>query len=341
MITKNKPQTILPLHVMRVDGAIELFYDVSAKQTLKDCMERTKLTFDTIKKLFMAIKDLEEDVREYLLGMENVILDMEHIYTKEGRFYFCYCPWEAKDLLMSFRTMLEDILGNLDYRDTKGVELSYHLYQSACKGDFDIGKILEEHSLEESLPEAYPAEETFAEKEEFTESYQEESVSEGENKTGILKRILKFFLKKEERKEDMYPEDFSKSSVFAEDYSEFSYTEIFTPASSDTVLLGELPCRRWRLRPLSPEMEELCIAKDCYLVGKSPALVDGVIAKETISRIHSKLFVRNDRLYVQDANSTNGTFLNGIAVEPGREMEILPGDRILFADVGYECYNSL
>ena len=38
----------------------------------------------------MAIKELEEDVREYLLDMENVVLDMEHIFTKEGKFYFCY-----------------------------------------------------------------------------------------------------------------------------------------------------------------------------------------------------------------------------------------------------------
>jgi cellulose biosynthesis protein BcsQ len=38
----------------------------------------------------------------------------------------------------------KEILENLDYHDTKGVELAYHLYQKACKGDFCIKEILEE-----------------------------------------------------------------------------------------------------------------------------------------------------------------------------------------------------
>ncbi len=343
MIMRNEPKTILPLHILRVDGSVELFYDVSAKQTLKDCMNSAKLTSDTIRKLFMAIKDLEEDVREYLLDMENVVLDLEHIYTKEGVFYFCYCPWERKDLLNSFREMLEEILGNLDYRDTKGVEIAYHLYQSACKGDFDIGKILEEHSLEEQevtaestlCSDSFEIEEVM-ETQSF-ESFSEEEKSVEEKKPGIFKRILRFFLKKEEVKEETSLEEFPE----IEPYEELSYTEIFVPSSSDTVLLGELSAGRWKLRPLSTDLEEFCITKDCFLVGKSQRTVDGFIGRETISRVHSRLFVRNDKLYISDANSTNGTFVNGIAIDPGKEVEIFVGDRIMFADVGYECYNSL
>ena len=36
-----------------------------------------------------------------------------------------------------------------------------------------------------------------------------------------------------------------------------------------------------------------------------------------------------------------GTFVNGNSILAGKDMEIFSGDRILFADVGYECYNSL
>ena len=32
MITNNEPQRILPLHVLRVDGNLQLFYEVSSKQ---------------------------------------------------------------------------------------------------------------------------------------------------------------------------------------------------------------------------------------------------------------------------------------------------------------------
>lgn len=43
----------------------------------------------------------------------------------------------------------------------------------------------------------------------------------------------------------------------------------------------------------------------------------------------------------QVSNSINGTFVNEIQIDLGEEIEIFEGDRILFADVGYECYNSL
>lgn len=52
MIVKNKPQTFLPLHVLRVDGSMELYYDISSKQTLKACSDRVKLNGDTIKNFF-------------------------------------------------------------------------------------------------------------------------------------------------------------------------------------------------------------------------------------------------------------------------------------------------
>ena len=49
-----------------------------------------------------------------------------------------------------YTEMLEEILGSLDYHDTEAVELSYHLYQSACRGNFTIAEILAEHSEREA-----------------------------------------------------------------------------------------------------------------------------------------------------------------------------------------------
>ena len=119
------------------------------------------------------------------------------------------------------------------------------------------------------------------------------------------------------------------------------YTEFLIPSESNTVLLGNMPIGNWKLRPLFPGGEEFCISGEEFLVGKKRDSVDGFIGRETISRIHSRLFVKGERLIITDANSTNGTFVNGVQIQPGEEVEIFQGDRILFADVGYECYNSL
>ncbi len=349
MIIKNAPHTFLPLHVLRIDGSLQLFYDISAKQTLKGCSERAKLDANTIKKLFETIRKLEEDVTDYLLDMESVVIDLEHIYTKEGEFYFCYCPWEKRDVLHSFREMLEEILGNLDYHDTEGVELAYHLYQSACRGNFQIEEILEEHSKKENvIADSKMQEIYFPDKEDIVDEFSRDLPKGEENvkfkKKGFLAKILQFFLKKEvleENKEKDYSLEEQQMEYFTENHSEIEYTEVLESAESGTVLLKNMPAGQWRLRPMVPGYEEFCISGDDFLVGKKRESVDGFVGRDTVSRIHSRIFVRQERLFIADMNSTNGTYVNGIAIEPGEEIEIFEGDRILFADVGYECYNSL
>ena len=40
MILRNSLSTLLPFHVFRMDGVLELNYDISAKQNLKSCAEK-------------------------------------------------------------------------------------------------------------------------------------------------------------------------------------------------------------------------------------------------------------------------------------------------------------
>lgn len=346
MIVKNAPETILPLHVLRVDKELQLFYDVSAKQSLEDCVSRAKMNRETIYALFEAVDKLKKDMKDYLLDMECVVLDLAHIYRQEGGFYFCYCPWEKKDILKSFRNLLEEILGSLDYHDTEGVELAYHLYQSSCKGNFHISEILKEHEkstpLEEEPPFLYSADEEREFQEESLTDTKEEEQKE-EKKQGLVRRIIQFFMKKP----DPEPEDdfadlngpYEESFYYAP--QEQQAVQMAETESANTVLLNHMPAGRWKLRPLLPEYEEFCITEESFLIGKKREAVDGYIGRETVSRIHSRLAVREGRLFISDANSTNGTFVNGVAIEPGKDVEIFAGDRILFADVGYECYNSL
>lgn len=345
MIVQNAPEMFLPLHVLRVDGEIQLFYDISSRQPLSDCVERARINAETIYALFEAIDRLKTEMKEYLLDPESAILDLRHIYVQEGTFYFCYCPWEQRDVLNSFRGMLEEILGNLDYHDTKAVELAYHLYQNACRGNFEIASILKEHAEEKSkkMEQEVLPEINFQEPEPVKVC--EEQEKQEKTKEGIFQKILKFFLKKEEPEEQL-PETIPPKEEIpgpGEFYRgpDERRTEVLGGTAEQTVLLDRMKAGTWRLRPLMPGYEEFCITEESFLVGKKKEAIDGYIGRETISRIHSRLVVKEGRLYIADANSTNGTFVNGKALEPGTDVEIFQGDRILFADVGYECYNSL
>lgn len=341
MIARNDLQTILPLRILRVDGKLQLHYEVSSRQTIKTCTERVKLSEESIRKLFQSIEDLTAEVRDYLLNMESVMFDLDHIYTKEGKFYFCYCPWKKQDPLCAMRKMLEEILGVLDYHDTKGVELAYHMYQSTCKGELSIAEILEEHEVKETKAETWEmsGEPLSFETEDLYD--QETPKSETSGKSTVFSKILRFFLKKEKKKTIEKENGWEEAETL---YRETFYEDpqdSFRETDSPTICLEQIPGGTWRLHPLTEGLPEFVLREAHFLVGKKKELVDGWIGKDTISRVHSRFDIREGHLYVTDANSTNGTFVNGVAVEPGQEIEIFVGDRILFADVGYECYNSL
>lgn len=357
MILRNTPKRILPLRVLRVDGEVQLYYEISSKQSLKDCALRAKLSGDLVRVLFETIEDLMKETEEYLLDAESILFDLEHIYMKEEELFFCYCPWSREDCLLAFREMLEEILSVLDYHDTEGVALTYHLYQAACKGDFRIGEVLKEHCQKVEFQEAPKAEEelSFAEVGQY-EFMEEDDLEEAAPETEVpvkkerfLHKLISFFLKKEEEPDG--EENVSKKERSAyeipypepacEIHEDCGYTQVLEPVSADTVLLGDMPHGNWRLRPLLMGYEEFCITADSFVVGKKRSEVDGQILRESVSRVHSRFFVKDGRLFVTDANSTNGTFVNGELLQPGKMTEIFAGDRIMFADVGYECYNSL
>ncbi len=66
------------------------------------------------------------------------------------------------------------------------------------------------------------------------------------------------------------------------------------------------------------------------IVGKMAGSVDVVIKDSTISRVHARFSRREEGICVTDMNSTNGTFKNGLRLEPNETVLIEPGDELRF-----------
>ncbi len=72
-------------------------------------------------------------------------------------------------------------------------------------------------------------------------------------------------------------------------------------------------------------------------IGKMAGNVDIVIKDSTISRIHARFTKQEDGIYVTDMNSTNGTFKNGLRLEPNETVKIECGDELRFGKMTF-CY---
>ena len=72
-------------------------------------------------------------------------------------------------------------------------------------------------------------------------------------------------------------------------------------------------------------------------IGKMSGSVDVVIKDSTISRIHARLTNKEGEIYVTDMNSMNGTFKNGLRLEPNETVLIEQGDELRFGRMTF-CY---
>ncbi|MDE5932738.1 MAG: FHA domain-containing protein [Lachnospiraceae bacterium] len=74
-----------------------------------------------------------------------------------------------------------------------------------------------------------------------------------------------------------------------------------------------------------------------FSIGKMPGCVDCVLTDASISRLHARIEKRGEKVFLTDMNSTNGTYKNGLRMEPSATVEIEPGDEIRFGKLNY-CY---
>ena len=72
-------------------------------------------------------------------------------------------------------------------------------------------------------------------------------------------------------------------------------------------------------------------------VGKMAGSVDVVIKDNTVSRIHARFTRQEEGVCVTDMNSTNGTFKNGLRLEPNETVLIEQGDELRFGRMTF-CY---
>ena len=69
------------------------------------------------------------------------------------------------------------------------------------------------------------------------------------------------------------------------------------------------------------------------VLGRSAAESDFVLDAPAVSRAHCKVFEKEDRIYVEDLGSANGTLVNGKKLTPGESTALRGNDELQIADV--------
>ncbi|SEW13017.1 FHA domain-containing protein [[Clostridium] fimetarium] len=101
-----------------------------------------------------------------------------------------------------------------------------------------------------------------------------------------------------------------------------------------TEILDDIFTPRIMLAGIKPSNKiEIIINKDEFIIGKKVDVVDGAIEfNNAISRIHCKIICIENKYYMIDLGSANGTFVNGNRVNQNQQIMIQIGDKIRLAN---------
>ena len=112
-------------------------------------------------------------------------------------------------------------------------------------------------------------------------------------------------------------------------------TTVLSQGVGETTVLSQNVNGGTLVRSNNNERIPICSAE--FTVGRERSNVDYCVGGNTnISRVHARFVVRDGATYIVDNKAANGTFVNGVKVRAGQEIELKDGDKILLADEKFE-----
>lgn len=152
----------------------------------------------------------------------------------------------------------------------------------------------------------------------------------GTNHSNKEEDLLELFttsqLKKEEKPD--YPEEYepeiNRPQQDDEELEDYGKTRYFEPQEIENKLYG-----------IGKNKQIVELYKFPFTIGKKPKYVDGIILDDSVSRMHARFFYKDEVLCLQDLNSTNGTFKNGLPLEPNEIVPLSKGDEIRFGKIPF------
>ncbi len=361
MLAYNRIPGLLMVETEISDGKIRLWYDITGKQSLTDYLARREADRQLLELLLQGMEAICRQIEDYLLEESQIVLEPEYLYLDLAgkKVGFVYLPGYDRDIRDSFRELMELLLRRLDHGDKQGSAMAYEMYQLSLQKELSFQDMIGQAETARQTESAEAAEEADGaegtgqmsrknENKELRENFGESleqpgkpfqpvmvhSKRPGREASGLAAKLQEYLGEKgwrtglrESRRGRGRPEEELPYVTVAEAEEEVSYpTEIL---SIQNEVQGILKYQG------KGGQQDIVIDKDSFLVGKEPREVDGLIAEKSVSRVHARISKDDEDYYLEDMNSTNGTYLNGEQLEYRQRVKLEARDRIMFGAEEY------
>lgn len=355
MIGRGGIKGLLSCNLRYVNGQGYLYYDITSKQNVRQVYSKKNITRDWLKDFLWSLRQVRQELERFLLDAENVLLFPEQIFQDlESRvFSFLYVPYhEGKN---GIKELMDFWVEHIDYDDDVLVTCVYHMYEQMDQnGDvylqaqiFEDAKVLDAvraAETDEARAQTMEAGKTAAGKAAAGTAENRKRVSRTtetggmtdderatEGRMGIGQPKKRFFGIFDGRKKDremreqyrrnvqeiMGGQAVAEDSVYDEDYGR-------------TIYVQEPAAERQAQRKLETSKGKLVavLESPVMTLGKKKGEADVVLEDASVSRLHARITKEQDVHYLEDLNSTNGTFKNGLQLQPYEKRELEEGDEV-------------
>lgn len=346
ILSRGGIKGLLPCSLRYINGLAYLYYDITSKQNMAQLYTGRTVGREWLKDFVWSVKRIRQALERFLLDEKNLLWYPDQIYQdlENNVFSFLYVPYYTGE--ESFVKLLEYLVEHIDYEDDALVECVYKMYEQwekcgmdylqeqlyedvkVLEGDKSQKKEMQEKPLQKEQQEGIP------EPEEVEKIPETATEVRPEKKAGIFS-FLDMRKRKGQEAKETYQESMQRvmsGYAVAEEnlYQEENYGR--------TVYIEENGEQKSVIHGLYyPEGKALGLLVNTQItIGKKKEEVNLVLEDASVSRMHARVIKDNDQFYLEDLNSTNGTYKNGLRMQPYEKRKLEPEDEIRFGKVSFE-----
>ena len=353
---------LLACNTQAEDGVHYLYYDISSTQNLVQMFSTGTINRDWMKKFLWGMRQVKEELRRYLLEDTCVVFRPEYIYQdlEKNSFFFTYIPYYTGE--SGFKELLDFVIERMDYKDDCLVEFVYKAYEKyrvagieycGTEMEEDFQRILEREILRRMATpvppvmsiEAIPAQGEMPPCDRGRVNRDMPGKDSGKSRRG-LRGLWAGIVRREEEEEALYCENVRRQmngyvsvaeneKEYQNPYAPYGQEPTYMPQSEEeygkTIYIEET--KPAEVHGIYNHHGELVMKLDSapLIIGKRRDSASLVLNDYSASRIHARIILEGSTYYIEDLNSTNGTFKNGLRLQPYERRKLEPEDELRFA----------
>lgn len=348
---------LLPGSLRYINGEAYLYYDISSTQNIKQLFEIKKIKREWFRDFLWGIKKMLGELDRFLLEEQSIIWSPAHVFQdlENNNFFFLYVPYYKED--NGLWELMDYFIERIDYEDEALVNFVYTTYEQMknigqeylrkhiheawetfereetqlrdktdlSKGSEEAAKVSEQERFTESVPSQEKKVWGFWKESRKRKNRQKEDYREHMRQkifgtrplavceeTLYVDKAINSIREREEREIETAEEEYGKT-IYIEESGMLQKPALYKADGETAAELEELP----------------------FVIGKRKEDVSLALNDYSVSRIHARITEEGGNYYIEDLNSTNGTFKNGLRLQPYEKRKLEKGDELKFGKTEY------